>query len=98
MPPPGRRRASRTWIVAAVCISGFGESPLICWASRWISRHPPRVVRAATQLSGLYARCTRFESTVPPAIGALPMTGLPVGLARLMGAERGVFARDGGRT
>lgn len=59
-------------------------------------RRTPRIVTSTSKLSGLYSRRVQFRSIVSPDCSTLPTTRLPVGIARLMMAERSAFAQAPG--
>lgn len=58
-----------------------------------IARRAPLIVTSASKLSDLYSRRVQFRSIVLPECTRPPALSLPVGIARLMMAERAAFVR-----
>lgn len=57
-----------------------------------LSQRPPRIVTSAAPTTAVYSRQMRFRSIVPPLRGA-PASPLPLGIARVLAAERMRYAR-----
>lgn len=55
---------------------------------RKVARHPPRIATSASTLSSLYSHCVRFRSDVLREVGPKHRTGLLVGVAKVLAAER----------
>jgi UDP-glucose 4-epimerase len=59
---------------------------------RRVARRPPLIATSASKLSALYLRRVQFRSSLPLP-RATPQTGLPIGVAQVLAAERLAFAR-----
>lgn len=55
---------------------------------RKVARHPPRIATSASTLSSLYSHCVRFRSDVLREVEPKHRTGLLVGVAKVLAAER----------
>jgi len=60
-----------------------------------ITRRAPRIIRSANRLTGVYSRRMRYQSIVTLERAREPRTSLPIGIARVMAAEREILLRGG---
>ena len=61
-----------------------------------IARRAPRIITSASSLTSVYSRRVRFQSVVASERARGPMVSLPVGIARVMAAERAALLRGAG--
>jgi UDP-glucose 4-epimerase len=86
----GQDHGARMKIIASERPTTIAE---IIAAFKRVARRAPRIVTSSSRLSSVYAHRIQFRSQADPGAARIARTTLMVGIAQVMQAERGAFAR-----
>ena len=64
---------------------------------RRLARRQPLIVTSISGPAHLYSRCAHYRSRLQPEFSGLRTTPLPLGIAKVLDAERRALARQGAR-